>query len=62
MRLAYLILPLTAACGLSAIPMMREATLEPQASSLVIADDQNAFVNEPIALQVLVPRHRKIDL
>jgi hypothetical protein len=54
MRLAYLILLLTVACGLSAIPMVRQAKPEPQASSLLIADGQKAFANEPLSLQVLV--------
>jgi hypothetical protein len=54
MRLAYLILPLTAAFGVSAIPMVRQAKPELQAASVLIAEDQQAISNEPASLQILV--------
>ncbi len=54
MRLAYLILPLTAAFGVSAIPMVHQAKPELQAASVLIAEDQQAISNEPASLQILV--------
>ena len=66
MRSAHFVLPLAVACGLFAIVtigcglltivMVRQASPEPepQASSLLIDDDQKAFANAPISLQVSV--------
>jgi hypothetical protein len=53
MRTSHLFF-LVLAAGTLVIPMVRQARPEPQAPSLVVSDDQKAFANEPVSLQVSV--------